>query len=145
MYRLVFVVALGLGLAAFAGPSRAWAFAGERVDAHVPFAFHVDGAWLPAGQYVIQQADLLEPHLLKITSRDGTEEAYFLTDSALPPHPVRSARLVFDQHGRQRFLHAIWLPDGTGAVVETSPTEVHAAEAVARARARTAPPAGKGR
>ena len=145
MHRVVFVVALGLGLTAFVGPSRAWALGGEKVDAHVSFAFHVDGAWLPAGEYVIQQADLLEPHLLKITSRDGTREAYFLTDSATPPHPVRSAKLVFDRYGKQRFLHAIWLPDGNGAVVEASPTEIHAADAFARARARTTPPAGKGR
>jgi hypothetical protein len=138
MYRVVFAVALGLGLAAFVTPTRAYAFDGERVDAHVPFAFHVDSARLPAGEYVIQQADLLEPHLLKITSKDGIEEAYFLTDSATPAHPVRSAQLVFDRYGKQRFLHAIWLPDNTGAVVEVSQAELLTARTVALAHARRA-------
>jgi hypothetical protein len=145
MYRVVFAVALVLGLAAFVGPTRADAFVGEKVDAHVPFTFHVDDAQLPPGDYVIQQADLLEPHLLKITSRDGREETYFLTDNATPAHSVRSAQLVFDRYGKQRFLHAIWLPDGTGDVVQSTHTEVRTAEAAALARAKRAALAGKGR
>lgn len=135
MYRVLFAVALGLGAAALAAPTRAFAFGTERVDAHVPFAFHVDGARLPAGEYIVERVDSREPHLLRITSRYGGEEAFFMTDNASPVHPVRKPELVFDRYAKQRFLHAIWLPDATGAVVQVSPAEVVTARTVALARA----------
>jgi hypothetical protein len=144
MHRVVVAAALALGAAALVAPSRAYAFGGEKVDAHVPFAFRVDGVRLPAGEYVIRRVDYLEPNLLRITSRYGVEEAFFMTDNASPVRPVRVPKLVFDQYGTQRFLHAIWLPDDTGAVVRVSPTEVLTARNMALERAGR-PMARKGR
>jgi hypothetical protein len=145
MYRLVVSLTLGFGLAALVAPSSAYAMAGERVYANVPFSFHVKGALLPPGEYIIQRADLSDPHLLQIRSKHGTSEAFFLTDNATPAHSVRNPELVFDRYGNVRFLHAIWLPDETGSIVQVSRTEIRSAEEVARAHTETSAPAGKGR
>jgi len=138
MRRVLFTVALGFGLAMFVGPNRAFAFGGERVKADIPFAFHVDGRTLPAGQYVIEQSDILEPQVVSIESRTTGRELLFLTDATYPRNAVETPELQFDRIGNQRYLHAIWLPDSAGAVLRVSPSEVHAARVAAETNASPA-------
>jgi hypothetical protein len=138
MRRLLITVALGVGLLAFVGPSRAFAFGGERVQADIPFAFHVDGRTLPAGQYVIRQNDILEPQVVTIQSRTTGREVLFLTDATYPMHSLETPELQFDTVGNQRFLHAILLPDSAGAVLRVSRSEVHAARVAAERNASVA-------
>jgi hypothetical protein len=127
MKRVVLTVAVGLGLAAFLGPSRAYALSSERLTAHIPFAFDVNGTSLPPGDYLIQRADMFEPNVLEIKSKNGQAGMFVLAENAQPPHSTKEPALVFDRYGKQDFLHAVWVPDGTGARLQTSPAEVRAA------------------
>lgn len=131
MKRVVLTVAVGLGLATFLGPSRAYALGSERLTVHVPFAFDVNGTSLPPGDYLVRRADTLEPNVLEITSKNGHEGTFVMTENAQPPHTTRQPELVFDRYGKQAFLHAVWVPDGQGALLERSPSELHAARTAA--------------
>jgi len=141
MRRIFLTVALGLGLAALVGPGRAYAYGGERLQVHVPFAFHVEGTEMPAGQYLIERADPLAPQVMSLLSRDTGKERLFVFDNAYPDQPVKTPELVFDRQGNQRFLRSIWLPDASGAAFRVAPDEVHAARAAARAAEPTTPTA----
>jgi hypothetical protein len=142
MQRVVFVVALGLGLAAFLGPSRAYAFGAERLHAHIPFAFDVNGTVLPAGNYIVRRADMLEPHVLEITSSTGKTGIFFMTEDMNGRHPVQRAELVFDRYGKQSFLREVRVPDQVGAELEEPPAEVHVARIMATAAPEKAHVAG---
>jgi len=139
MKRAVFAVALGLGLIAFVGPTRSYAFGDEQLTVHVPFAFHVRDALLPAGDYRIQRADPLNSQVLEIASRTRPRNTFVMTANAQPPHTIRRPELVFDRYAGQEFLHAIWVPDGMGAVVEASDAERNAVETTAPAPAKAKP------
>jgi hypothetical protein len=129
MQRILFAVALGVGLVGLATPSHASALTGEKIDVKVPFAFQVGGIDLPAGRYVVQQADIHAPELLTLESRDTGRTVLLLTDSGYADQPVRKAHMVFDRYGNQRFLRALWLPNEQGLVFSMSPAEIRAARA----------------
>jgi hypothetical protein len=128
------VTASGLGLLLAAGARPAHALTDQDVlKAHVPFAFHVYETTLPAGNYVIRQADMLSPGLLQIRKDDDSASAFFLVEGATPRQPLGKAELVFDRYGETRFLHAIWVPDETGAKLLPSHSELTVARKMASA------------
>jgi hypothetical protein len=137
MRRAFFAVALGVGIAALVGPSRAYAFGDETLVVKVPFAFQVEGVLMPAGQYTVKQADLADPQVVEIRSQKTDRGDLFLTVDGYPAHSVTSPKLVFDHEGNQEVLHAIWLPDASGAVFEAPSTEVMAARTAMPARPHT--------
>jgi hypothetical protein len=134
MRRALFAVALGVGIAALAGPSRAYAFGDETLVVKIPFAFQVEGVQMPAGRYTIKQADIADPQVVEIRSEKSGHGDLFLTVDGYPAHTVKSPRLQFDREGNVEVLHAVWLVDASGAVFENPSTLI-----VARA---TTPAAG---
>ena len=137
MRRALFAVALGVGMAALVGPSRAYAFGGENLVVKVPFAFQVEGVKLPAGQYTVRQADIADPQVLEIRSETTDHGDLFLTVDGYPAHAVQSPRLQFDKEGNVEVLHAIWLPDASGAVFENPSTLIVARTTTPAARPHT--------
>jgi hypothetical protein len=129
MRRVFFAVALGVGMAALVGPSRAYAFGDENLVVKVPFTFEVEGVQMPAGQYMVRQADIADPQVVEIRSEKTGQGDLFLTVDGYPAHSVKSPKLVFDREGGQEVLHAIWLPDASGAVFEARSSVVQVARA----------------
>jgi hypothetical protein len=136
MRRALFAVALGVGMAALVGPSRAYAYGDEDLVVKVPFAFQVEGVKLPAGQYTVRQADIADPQVLEIRSEKTGHGDLFLTVDGYPAHAVKRPRLQFDKEGNVEVLHAIWLPDASGAVFE-NPSTLIVARATTPARPHT--------
>jgi hypothetical protein len=137
----IFVTTLGLGLVLAAGARPAHALADETLKAHIPFAFHVYGTTLPAGDYVIKTADMLSPGLLLVQKTDDSASAFFLTENATPKTSLSHSELVFDRYGKEEFLHSIWVPGDTGARLLRSSPELQAARAVALASSKSQPTA----
>jgi hypothetical protein len=101
------------------------------VKAHVPFAFHVEDKWMPAGNYTLKPMEISEPGLIEIRSVETSgPAAVFLTvpkDRGTSNEP----ELLFDDVGHQKFLRAIVLPDQTGAELPVVAAEVQAARKLA--------------
>ncbi len=105
MYPRAFVVALGVGVAALAGVRPAAALS-TRMDVHVPFAFHVGQASLPAGEYLIEPNSAVNPSVLLIRSIDGRHAALILARPGESPLPTKD-ELIFDRSGSQETLQAV--------------------------------------
>ena len=126
MRRSLFVAALGLGLVGLAS-SPALALSSNGVTAHVPFAFSVRNESFPAGDYLIKPLDELSPQVLVIRSADGRHSAIVMATEAEPEARGAQPALVFDRYGKLEFLHAVELPEETGAMLRTSSAEIQAA------------------
>jgi hypothetical protein len=128
MLRILSTAALGLGLAAsFASP--ALALAPERLAVHVPFAFSVADETLPAGDYSISPLSDVDRDVLEIRSADGRKAVLVGSEDGEPASRTSKPELVFDRYGNQEFLHAIRLPEETGAVLTASEAELQAVRA----------------
>ena len=134
MQKAFVTTALGLLVSAMAS-RRALAISDELVQAHIPFSFHIANTTLPPGDYVIKSTQGMDRSLLEIRKDDGQAVMFFLTDPADASTRVDTARLVFDQYGQERFLHAILIPGDTGNQLRVSTQESEAALATARAAA----------
>jgi hypothetical protein len=130
MQRALSVVALGLGLAGLStGP--ALAMPPETLLVHVPFAFSVQDATFPAGDYQIHPLSDLDRQVLELRSTDGRHAVFVPSEDAPTSSRTAQPEIVFHRYGQNEFLHAIHLPEGTGAVLEASRSEVEAARALA--------------
>ena len=129
MLRTLSLAALGVGLAAFA-PSPAAAFAPDLVTAHIPFAFSVHNVTLPAGDYEILGVSDVDRDALEIRSADGRHAVVFLSHESRAGLPGTTHELVFDRYGSLMFLHAIRLPEESGAALNPSRSELQAARSV---------------
>jgi hypothetical protein len=136
MRKAIFAAALGLGLAALVAPGRAYALGEERLSVHVPFTFDVNGHNLPAGDYVVQQADASQPNVLKLTARNGAPSVFFMTVNGSAPDVNSQPELVFNRYGKQDFLHAVRTPDRPAQVLEASRAERQAARLEVRSEHR---------
>jgi hypothetical protein len=134
MQRAFSVVALGLGLAAVSSRP-ALAMAPETVVAHIPFAFNVRNETLPPGDYRLHPLSDLDRQVLEIRSTDGRHAAVVFSEDAPSASPNAKPELVFDRYGQMDFLHAVKLPEATGAILEPSRSEVQAARAIASEQA----------
>ncbi len=77
MRHLPVVVALSLGVVALVStPALALP---NTVTAHVPFAFHLGGRTLPAGDYRISPLSTLQQQVLFIRTTDGHHPAFVMT------------------------------------------------------------------
>jgi hypothetical protein len=128
MLRVLSTAALGLGLAAFFA-SPALAMAPERLVVHVPFAFSVADETLPAGDYSIRPLSDVDREVLEIRSTDGRIGVLVGSEDGQPASRTSKPELVFDHFGNQKFLHAIRLPEHTGAVLTASESELQAVRA----------------
>jgi hypothetical protein len=134
MQKAFVTTALGLLFNALASRP-ALAIGDELVRAHIPFEFHIAKTTLPPGDYRIQSAQDTDRAMLEIRNDDGRVGVFFLTEGADTSKRVDAARLVFDQIGQERFLHAILVPGDAGYELRVSAEESQAALAAARATA----------
>jgi hypothetical protein len=135
MKRAATIAAFALGMTGLAVPGHATALATENLRVHVPFAFQVEGARMPAGNYTIREGSDLDLGLLEISSRDGHHAAFFFAED----DGVRSAReakpaLVFDRYGHKRFLRSVQLENGEGEQLFTTRNEIETARELAGVR-----------
>jgi hypothetical protein len=135
MKRAAIVGALALGMTGLAVPGHATALATENLLVNVPFAFQVEGARMPAGNYMIREGSDLDLGLLEIRSRDGHHAAFFFTED----DGVRSTRgampaLVFDRFGHKRFLRSVQLDNGEGEQLFATRNEIETARELAGVR-----------
>jgi len=138
MRRTLNVAALGLGLVGVAS-SPALAMGPEALIAHIPFAFHVRSESFPAGDYRISPLSDLQRNVVEIRSTDGRHAGFVLTEETAPAKRDSQPKLVFDRYGKQVFMHAIRVPEDSGAIVTPSRSEIQAARALAsREAAKTA-------
>jgi len=131
MLRYVVAIAAGAALALAVGTRPAEAMSeGVVVEAHVPFAFQVNGRTLPAGDYHVKSIGIYERNVLEIASTDPNGPSEFVI--ALPQDSSRDlhhAEMIFDEVGAQHFLRAIEVPGVKGARLNTAPAELKAVRA----------------
>jgi hypothetical protein len=75
-----------------------------RVKAHIPFAFTVSGATLPAGDYDLAPA--ISPEVWEIRSEQGSPTAFAAVRQG-DTNTEDSAKLVFNRYGDSYFLSEI--------------------------------------
>ncbi len=132
MHRLTLFAVAVLGLA-FALPAHASSIDHERVQAHIPFAFHLGEVTLPAGDYEITQANDVHANLLEIRSTDARHSAFFFGQESEARPAAARPTLVFDRYGKDRFLRAVWVDNGDGDVVPATSAELADARHLAAA------------
>ncbi len=138
MNRVAVVAIAGLALGGFAARAQAaHSIRHEVVKAHIPFAFHVEEATLPAGDYVIREIDQFDPYQLEIRSVKTGQAAIFIAEGDLPRPGIGTPSLVFDRVGHDRYLHALWVGNTAGGVLPRTEQEIHQVRHVA---SRTAVP-----
>ena len=99
--------------AAIAVGSASAAYAQDRVDVKVPFAFVVNGVQLPAGSYEVR--DMSEGSgVLTIESTDGRKVASVMTIPSSSSNEEGDPRLLFDKINNQHVLVGIDYGDGEG-------------------------------
>jgi hypothetical protein len=128
MLRTLSLATLGLAALA-AGP--AFAMDPETLVVHVPFAFTVRNATLPAGDYSVRPLSDLARNVLEIRSVDGRHCAFVLTSDAPGEHRGAPPQLVFDRYGDKDFLRAVELPEEPGAALPATRSEIRAARDLA--------------
>ena len=100
--RIFLTIALLPGVAA--NTVVAQAAGAQEMRAHIPFAFSVGNASLPAGEYRVA---ILNPHsdrkVLRIRSKDGKRSAVVQTNQ-LNHEPSDGATLVFNRYGDKYFF-----------------------------------------
>jgi hypothetical protein len=101
MLSMVTVSLLALAVVASANP-------GTRLHVNVPFAFHVDRAMLPAGQYVFEMKSV-SPYAAAATSvlirnREGNIVHWISTIAGARTNGTGLDRLLFNRYGDQYFL-----------------------------------------
>jgi hypothetical protein len=99
--RLWTAIAAVVILMAAASPARAE----QRMIANVPFDFIVGHSRLPAGHYIVTEAD--DPALVSIANTDGHAFTFVLTIAGSNDQTASEPELVFKQYGGQRFLAQI--------------------------------------
>ena len=95
--------AIGAAVLLVAGASRA--IAEEKLIANVPFEFIVGQSKLPAGHYVVTEAD--DPALVSIANAEGRGFTFVLTVGSSLDENVDQPELVFKQYGGRYFLSQI--------------------------------------
>lgn len=138
MHKRLILTTLGVGLVAGVGAAPASAMATGLIKAHIPFKFEVENTRLPAGDYTIQPLGIEDPSVLVMRSAGRKMAMDFLTVATTPDRKLPSAELVFDRYGKKEFLHAVLVPDDTGAEVPVSSSERRAEKAAMKAAERHA-------
>jgi len=101
------MAAAGMSIAGVAS-----ARAEEKVIARVPFDFVVGSLTMPAGRYIVTEAD--DPALVSIANENGHDFTFVLTIADGNNEPVAEPELIFDEIGGQRFLARIVTGDSDG-------------------------------
>jgi hypothetical protein len=99
--------------------SSAAALADDVVEAHVPFAFVVNGVQMPAGNYRVVQ-DATTP-VISVKNADGQHTVFVLTNELSSEAAGPNPELVFDRVNGTNFLSRIVGIENEGREVPLSP------------------------
>jgi hypothetical protein len=102
-----------LAAAAIAVGTASAAYAQDRVDAKVPFAFIVNGVQLPAGSYEVREMSE-GSGVLTIESTDGQKVVSMMTIPSSSSNEEGDPKLLFDTIDNQHVLVGIDYGDGEG-------------------------------
>ena len=99
------------------------AFAQNSVNVRVkvPFAFHVGGQVLPAGEYDMKAA--AGSSLVTIQNNDCKSTSMVLSKTEGTIAATDDLQLTFRVYGAARYLDGIWAPGKAGRSVPVSPAE----------------------
>ena len=89
-----------------------------RIQANVPFDFHVDGREFPAGQYTVTAGP--GASYLILQGADVKKAQFLLTMPVYNRTPIVQPRLVFNRYDNDYFLSTIWL-GGSAAGKQLTP------------------------
>lgn len=93
-----------------------------RVKANIPFAFIVNHATLPAGDYSVESVDL-DSKVLAIGEVNG-KKSLVMSNSCEKLETSKQTSLVFHRYGNRYFLNRIWVQgNNAGHEIPTSPRE----------------------
>lgn len=127
------LVTFGL-LALLLVPSLVHAQADAALVIHIPFAFNVGGAQLPAGDYTVRSVGV--GRALLIRSADGQHAATVITHAVQGSERQKASRLSFRQYGDLYFLAQVWtVNDQSGRELSPSGREKQLKLEMARSEA----------
>jgi len=92
-----------------------------RLEADIPFQFHVGNTKLPPGKYTIQVLDNSDLTVMEISSADGSSSTLFQVRDAEANSTPGKSELIFNKFGHRYFLEKLFEesePSGS-AVVKT--------------------------
>lgn len=109
--------------------TQAGAQTSKEIQAHVPFAFTVNGTYMPAGEYLVQVGPEGESlSVVSIESKDRLHCVVTMTDTGRLTADDSTPRLVFKRFGNAYFLAQVKADNGTPArVMPMGPAERHLA------------------
>ncbi len=91
------------------------------LKAKVPFEFTVMGRTMPAGEYVVDNANSSATVILKC--REHSVSVIVPTDALQSAAPQEEAKLVFHRYGDQYFLSEVWGAGSSGRKLHETKTE----------------------
>jgi hypothetical protein len=113
-------------------PTKAHAQIIGKLEADIPFQFHVGSAKLPPGKYTISVVDNSDLSVMEISSADGSVSALFeVRDAQAKSNPAKT-ELIFSKYGQRYFLERLFDESNpSGSAVVKSGYEKRIAEAAA--------------
>ncbi len=96
------------------------------VEVHVPFAFQAANKTMPAGDYLISNADHMSVQTIRAIDHGG---ALNLRAGGLDLSSKGGARAVFNVYGTSAYLSQVWTGSGNGFKLSATKQERAAQEA----------------
>ena len=119
MTRRFTQIMLTAGLSAMLGTFGLSAQSNNTEVADVPFAFHAEGRWFPAGEYrLVQRGD---SGLIQLF--DSTGSSIYVNARIKMEGETDNPRLTFRCYGNDRILSEVWTESGMGYGVSKSAIE----------------------
>lgn len=94
-----------------------------KVQANIPFAFVVNHATLPAGEYTVNTVDI-EGKVLAIADANGKSRNLVIANSCQKLETANQTSMVFHRYGNRYFLKRIWVQgNNVGHEIPATPRE----------------------
>jgi hypothetical protein len=120
-YRHLRALFIALIFAVTMHPSKSQAQIIGKLEADIPFQFHVGNTELPPGQYNIHMLENSDLTIMEISSADGKKSAVFDVRDDDANAPPSENELIFNKYGNRYFLSELFdesNPHGS-AVIES--------------------------
>jgi len=103
------IIAVIIALSTVSFTASAQTTSAQQFTADIPFAFHVGGKRLPAGEYVVRCINpSSDVKVLQLRSVDG-KSSILLRTSSVVGRMNKDTRLVFNRYGNQYYFAQAWL------------------------------------
>jgi hypothetical protein len=126
MFRSVLTATLLAALASFSLPAQT-----VKLQANIPFEFHVGAAIMPAGEYLVTHTSGI---LLLRGQYNRPKSAGVIVGGTTKGIETAGDKLVFNRYGNEYFLSTVWQASaGSGLMVPKTKREKEVASSFARA------------